>query len=65
MARSGAEATGELPAGRAVGQPTPERSVAVAGPLNPTIAELTQVTEQEVEKYTAAHRPITIPKSVS
>jgi transposase len=29
--------------------------------LNPTIAELTQVTEQEVEKYPAAQRPMTHP----
>ncbi len=32
--------------------------------LNPTIAQLTQTIEQEVDKYPAAKRPMTNPVSV-
>ena len=44
-----------------MGQPATARSAGVAGPLTPTIAELTQAIEQEAEKCPAAQRLRTHP----
>jgi transposase len=44
-----------------LGQPATTRSAGVAGSLNPTIAELSQAIEQEVDKWPEARRLMTHP----
>ena len=60
MAGEGTAATGVVPAG-SVGSRRRRDLLELLDRLNPTIAELTQAIEAEVEKYPAAQRLMTHP----
>lgn len=60
MARNGKEATGVVPLSP-VGEPALAGSAGVAGPATPTIAELTQAIEREVETSPEAQQLQTHP----